>query len=170
MVASPTPTIPISGDSMTRIAPKVCPSRRARIDAAIQPAVPPPRTAMFRTRLSGVTAALRGGHDRSLKDPLGLCQAMICNELSMCRHAIDAVLNHRPHTEQGGFHLLDVENVRQRIVVLRFEILSEENAKPTILAEMFLVEHGDASTAPKQFNFDPQCVGNRHLPAMFPEW
>ena len=41
MVASPTPTVPISSDS-TRVMPMVLPISRDKAAAAIQPAVPPP--------------------------------------------------------------------------------------------------------------------------------
>ena len=46
MVASPTPTVPISGDSITLIEVPVPGRARARMLAAIQPAVPPPTIAM----------------------------------------------------------------------------------------------------------------------------
>ena len=46
MVASPTPTVPMSGDSITAIAVPVPGRARARMLAAIQPAVPPPTMAM----------------------------------------------------------------------------------------------------------------------------
>src|ERR1700691_4112564 len=47
MVASPTPTLPISGDSMTVMAHPVPGKARANMLAAIQPAVPPPTMAML---------------------------------------------------------------------------------------------------------------------------
>ena len=43
MVASPTPTVPISSDS-TRVMSSVLPRSFASDAAAIQPAVPPPAT------------------------------------------------------------------------------------------------------------------------------
>src|SRR5882757_1453531 len=54
IVASPTPTVPMSGDSMTVMTAPVPGSARANILAAIQPAVPPPTIAMrFICPLSG---------------------------------------------------------------------------------------------------------------------
>jgi hypothetical protein len=46
MVASPTPTVPISGDSTTLMAHPVPGMARAKMLAAIQPAVPPPTMAI----------------------------------------------------------------------------------------------------------------------------
>src|ERR1700676_1933345 len=46
MVASPTPTVPMSGDSITVITVRVPGRARAKMLAAIQPAVPPPTMAM----------------------------------------------------------------------------------------------------------------------------
>jgi hypothetical protein len=56
MVASPTPTVPISGDSMTVMAQPVPGSARASMLAAIQPAVPPPTMAMRLIRLLSLCA------------------------------------------------------------------------------------------------------------------
>src|SRR5882672_2847592 len=123
MVASPTPIVPMSGDSMTRIAPKPRPTRRARIAAAIQPAVPPPTMAMSRTRLC----------------------TLLTDEPRMCRQGADRLLDHRAHAEQRRPGLGNVQNVRERIVVPWIEILAEENCQPAILVKMFLVEHGDTS-------------------------
>src|ERR1700722_9345608 len=47
MAAPPTPTLPISGDSMTVMAQPVPGKARASMPAAIQPAVPPPTMAML---------------------------------------------------------------------------------------------------------------------------
>src|SRR5258708_2647595 len=46
IVSSPTPTVPISGDSMTVMTVAVPGRARAKMLAAIQPAVPPPTIAM----------------------------------------------------------------------------------------------------------------------------
>src|SRR5687767_11341731 len=51
IVASPTPIVGMSGDSISCME-QVCPSLRARALAAIQPAVPPPTTAMRLMRRS----------------------------------------------------------------------------------------------------------------------
>src|ERR1700690_3754094 len=56
MVASPTPTVPISGDSMTVMTVPVPGKARARMIAAIQPAVPPPTITMRLIRLLSVIA------------------------------------------------------------------------------------------------------------------
>ena len=48
IVASPTPTVPISSDSTSVIATLCVPSTRATAAAAIHPAVPPPMIAMLR--------------------------------------------------------------------------------------------------------------------------
>src|SRR5882672_1010333 len=120
IVASPTPTVPMSGDSMTRIAPKPRPMRRARIAAAIQPAVPPPTMAMSRTRLC----------------------TKLTDEPRMGRQRTDRVLDHRAHAQQRRAGFAAVQNVGKWIVVLWVEILAEEKRQPAILAKMFLVEHG----------------------------
>src|SRR5450432_2998973 len=52
IVASPTPTIPISGDSITVMTVRVPGRARANMPAASQPAVPPPTIAMLVIRLS----------------------------------------------------------------------------------------------------------------------
>src|SRR6202035_2435062 len=46
IVASPTPTVPMSGDAMTVMTVAVPGRPRAKMLAAIQPAVPPPTIAM----------------------------------------------------------------------------------------------------------------------------
>src|SRR5579863_2877134 len=89
---------------------------------AIQPAVPPPTMAMSRTRLSTI----------------------LLDELSMARQAAHGGLHQRPHMAQGGLHFADIENVRERIVVLRLEVLAEQQREPAVLAEMLLFEHRDA--------------------------
>jgi hypothetical protein len=52
IVASPTPIVPISGDSMTVMTVRVPGRARARMLAASQPAVPPPTIAILRMRES----------------------------------------------------------------------------------------------------------------------
>src|SRR5882672_4806649 len=70
IVASPTPTVPMSGDSMTVMKVPVPGRARAKMLAAIQPAVPPPTIAMRLICLvSFIARALRianesGGEDR----------------------------------------------------------------------------------------------------------
>ena len=56
IVASPTPMVPMSGDSITVMTHCRSGSARARMLAAIQPAVPPPTMAMRLMRLSAVTS------------------------------------------------------------------------------------------------------------------
>ena len=51
MVASPTPTVPISSDS-TKVMSSVLPMTLPRAAAAIQPAVPPPAITTLWTLLS----------------------------------------------------------------------------------------------------------------------
>ena len=59
IVASPTPTVPMSGDSITVMAVPVPGSARASMLAAIQPAVPPPTIAMrLICRLSAIVPLL----------------------------------------------------------------------------------------------------------------
>src|SRR5262245_50311128 len=58
IVASPTPTVPISVDSISSIV-HVDPSTRASALAAIHPAVPPPTMAMRRMRRSLVASAMK---------------------------------------------------------------------------------------------------------------
>src|SRR5271154_3358114 len=69
MVASPTPMMPISGDSTTVIAVRVPGRARASMLAAIHPEVPPPTMAMRRMRsvarkvwgVAGIRQAFEGG-------------------------------------------------------------------------------------------------------------
>ena len=81
----------------------------------------------------------------------------------------DRVLDHRAHAQQRRPGFVDVQYVRERIVVLGMEILAEEKRQPAVLAKMFLVEHGDASASLKQIDLGPQGVRNLHLTAMIPE-
>src|ERR1700730_9581478 len=67
IVASPTPTVPMSGDSMTVMMQPVPGSDRAKMLAAIQPAVPPPTIAMRLIRLLSVT--LPGTLDSARRAP-----------------------------------------------------------------------------------------------------
>src|SRR5580704_3073931 len=53
IVASPTPTVPMSGDSITVMTVPVPGRARDNMLAASHPAVPPPTMAMLRIRLSG---------------------------------------------------------------------------------------------------------------------
>jgi hypothetical protein len=57
IVASPTPTVPISSDSSS-VMSSVRPNWRASAVAVIQPAVPPPRITTERTRCEGASDAV----------------------------------------------------------------------------------------------------------------
>src|SRR5271167_2730852 len=74
MVASPTPTVPMSGDSITVMIVPVPGSARANMLAAIQPAVPPPTIAMrLICKLSAIPRNLdmRESHRTARRVPAG---------------------------------------------------------------------------------------------------
>src|SRR5271167_290071 len=74
MVASPTPTVPMSGDSITVMMVPVPGSARANMLAAIQPAVPPPTIAMrLICKLSAIPRNLdmRESHRTARRVPAG---------------------------------------------------------------------------------------------------
>ena len=59
IVASPTPTVPMSGDSITVMRVPVPGRARDNMLAASQPAVPPPTMAMLPIRFSGCLLGVR---------------------------------------------------------------------------------------------------------------
>src|ERR1700761_6378899 len=61
MVASPTPMVPIASDSTSVIVQDRPARARERAAALIQPAVPPPRMATLRIRVSLMVAEAGGG-------------------------------------------------------------------------------------------------------------
>ena len=69
MVASPTPIVPMSGDSMTVMAQPKPGRARARMAAAIQPAVPPPTMAMRLSRRSPPASEARSACRMSVISP-----------------------------------------------------------------------------------------------------
>src|SRR6267154_930737 len=133
IVASPTPMMPISGDSMTRMPTPPGMRRRPRMAAAIQPAVPPPTMAISRTRLldgSRINLRRRG-------------RAMRFDELRVRSHRLHALADHGAHAQQRGPRLVGTKNVRQRIVVPWQAVLANEQGQPAVLQKVLLIEHGD---------------------------
>src|SRR6185312_4654627 len=126
IVASPTPTVPISGDSTTSMRTTSRFRRRARIAAAIHPAVPPPTIAM-----------------RRMGSLIGR-PALLIDEATMRRQRLDAGANDGERLVESGARLGDVERIREWVVAPRLDTLPEQHGEPTVLVEVLLIAQADA--------------------------
>src|SRR6185312_6407727 len=104
-VASPTPTVPISGDSITVIA-QVCFSTRESAAAAIHPAVPPPRIAMRRMGSVGLISS--GDHLRR--------RAILRDKGLVRRRRFRGAADERAHVLHVRADILSVVLIDQRVV------------------------------------------------------
>src|SRR5581483_5708873 len=117
MVASPTPTMPISSDSTTvmEVVPFLCTLHSAA--AAIHPAVPPPTMTTLRIAIavSGMTRCSK---------------SVLLNVRSVRRHRVGRLLYGRSHPCQLLSHALDVGTFRQRFTTLRPDALPQIEREP----------------------------------------
>src|SRR5689334_17566067 len=131
MVASPTPTVPISSDSTSRMRTPFR-SAFARPAAVIHPAVPPPT----------MTTDSMGPSDME--------ESPFLHECALAWHSLRRLMYGRAHSAQPLTSEVRVHELRARIDALRPQVLTDEHREPARLSERLLVVQDDASPAREQ--------------------
>ena len=96
--------------------------------AAIQPAVPPPTMAM--SRIWPFMLCDRAPLEISTVAHLRGARSSVLNELRVAGQSVDCSFDHRTHPQQRRPDFFDIENIRKRIVILRYHVLAQEQRKP----------------------------------------
>src|SRR6185312_15600488 len=154
IVASPTPTIPISSDSTTVIDVVPFSCNRQSAAAAIHPAVPPPTMTTSRTAISAI----------------GRCsKPVLMNVCSVSWHCGGGLLHGRPHTRELLSHALEIGNFRECLTTLRPDPLPQIECKPGGLRHRLLVIAHELPTTCVLGHLVGQGGGNSRRAASSPE-